>query len=108
MFRLEQGLCVEQCPEGEQRIEGDFRLGCFAQAVADRWLKHPTRYGQASLILDLYDERFIVLASKTPNDVDALAIVGVISVVDLMGVGFMSSVMIPVVIPGPHTCLNAV
>ncbi len=101
MFRLEQGLCVEQCPEREQRIEGDFRLGCFAQAVADRWLKHPTRYGQASLILDLYDERFIVLASKTPNDVDALAIVGVMSVVDLMGVGFMSSVTIPVATATP-------
>jgi hypothetical protein len=96
VLRFGQGLYVEQCPQCEQGINGDFGTVCFAQAVADRWIKHPTRYGQASLFVELDDERFIVLASQTPDDVDRLAIVGMISVVDSKGIRFMSSVLIPV------------
>ena len=102
MLRFGQGLFVEQCPERKQRIDGDFGTVCFAKAIADHWVEHPTRYGQARLFVDLYDERFIMLASQTPDDVDGLAIVGMMPVVDSMGVRFMSSVMMPVALRGQH------
>ena len=104
MLRFGQGLYVEQCPEREQRIDGDFGTICFAKAIADHRVEHPTRYGQASLLVDLYDERFILLASQTPDDVDGLAVVGMMSVMDSMGVRFMSSVVMPVGTVVPRTC----
>lgn len=102
MLRFGQGLYVEQCPQCEQCINGDFGTVCFAQAIADPRVKHPTRYGQASLFVNLDDERFIVLASQTPDAVDRLAIIGMISVVNSKGIRFMSSVLMPVALPTPR------
>ena len=61
MLRFGQGLYIEQCPERKQRIDGNFGTVCFAKTIADYWIEHPTRYCQARLFVDLYDERFIML-----------------------------------------------
>jgi hypothetical protein len=99
VLQFTQGLYVEQCPEGKQRLDRDFGSIRFPEAVADRWVEHPTRYGQPRLVVEFYDERFIVLSPQAPNDVDGLAVVGMMSVVNSMGVRFMSSVMMPVGMP---------
>jgi len=107
-LQFRQELCIEQCPESEQRIDCNFGSLRFPQAITDQWVEHPTRHRQPRLAVEFYDERFIGLPSQTPDDVDGLAEVGMMPVVDSMGLRFMSSVMMPVVTASPPTCSRPV
>jgi len=106
-LQFRQGLDVEQLPEREQRIDRDFGSVRFPQAITGQWVEHPTRHRQPRLTVEFYDERCIGLPSQTPDDVDGLTVVGMMPVVDSMGLRFMSSVMMPVAIPLRLTYWNS-
>lgn len=84
MWRFRQVLDVEQFPQSEQRINRDFRSVRFPQAITYHWIKHPTRHSQSRLAVEFYDERCIGLPSQTPDNVNGLAVVGMMPVVDSM------------------------
>jgi len=97
-LQFRQELCVEQCSESEQRIDCNFGTVRLPQAITGQWVEHPTRHRQPRLVVEFYYERFIGLPSQTPDDFNGLAVVGMMPVVDSMGMRFMSSVMMPVAI----------
>jgi hypothetical protein len=97
-------LCIKQRSERKQSLHRNFREGCLAQSATDYRIEHPGRDRYPGFVFEFYDERFITLSSQSANNVDPLAKVRVMSIVNLMGRRFMSSVGMPVGTALPVIC----